>query len=170
MARKLSAKAKKKVVLGVIATVVIGVALIFVTAAIKNNTRAQLANASKPNFQAVLPANTSIEDLGGWQKRTPPNSDPFFVYVDEIDSVLINVSQQQLPNDFKSNVDTKVAEVAKGYNATSVLDANGTKVYIGNNAKGPQSVIFTKNDLLISIVSQQKIQDESWISYINSLE
>lgn len=146
---------------------IVGGVVLFNTLKANNST---VQTGVQPNFRAVLPASTSIEDLGGWQKLTPPNSDPFYVYIDEIDSILVNVSQQSLPSGFSSDVDTKVSEVAKGYNATSTLDANGTKVYIGNSAKGPQSVIFSKNGLLILIVSQQKIQDESWISYINSLK
>lgn len=145
----------------------VGATIVFNTLKANNST---VQTGAQPNFKAVLPVNMSIEDLGGWQKLTPPNSDPFFVYVDEINSILINVSQQSLPEGFSSNIDTKVSEVAKGYNATSTLDAGETKVYIGSSAKGPQSVIFSKNGLLILIVSQQKIQDEAWISYINSLK
>lgn len=146
---------------------VVGGTIMFNTLKANNST---VQTGVQPTFKAILPVNTSIEDLGGWQKLTPPNSDPFFVYIDEIDSILVNVSQQSLPSGFSSDLDAKVSEVAKGYNATGTLDANGTKAYIGNSAKGPQSVIFSKNGLLILIVSQQKIQDESWISYINSLK
>lgn len=127
------------------------------------------SDGTTPTFQAVLPENTQVEDLGGWQKHTSPSGDTYFAFADTIDGVLINVSQQQLPENFKSNIDTKVAEVAKGYNATRTLDVNGTKVYIGTKASGPQSIIFTENDVLVFIVSEQKIQDESWISYISSL-
>lgn len=167
------AQPKKKnkfvIVFGLILLVaaIAGGTIMFNTLKANNST---VQTGVQPTFQAILPANTSIEDLGGWQKLTPPNSDPFFVYIDEIDSILVNVSQQALPNGFASDLDTKVSEVAKAYNATGTLDANGTKVYIGNSAKGPQSVIFSKNNLLVLIVSQQKIQDESWISYINSLK
>jgi hypothetical protein len=128
------------------------------------------ANSNEPSFNTVLPANSTIADFGGWQKHTSPNGDIFFSYLDEIDSIPISVSQQQLPDGFANNLDAKMSEIAKGYNASKVLDANGVKVYIGNNAKGPQSVIFSKNSLLITIQSQKEIQNASWISYINSLK
>lgn len=128
------------------------------------------AQAVAPDFEAVLPEKASIDDLGGWQKLTPPSGDEYYVYTDTLESVLITVSQQPLPNTFADNRDAKMTELAQAYNATSTLDASGTKVYLGTSAQGPQSVLFTKNNLLILIKSQSKIQDNAWISYANSLQ
>lgn len=128
------------------------------------------SDENTPPFQAVLPADSLIEDLGGWQKRTPPNNEPYYVYMDTVDSVLVSVSQQPLPAHFKDAPDTNIAEVAKGYNATQTFDVNGSTVYIGTSAKGPQSVIFTKSDLLILILSEGTIDVESWKNYIKSLD
>jgi len=75
-----------------------------------------------------------------------------------------------LPASFKNNVDTQVGEVAKKFNATTQFQANDTKVYIGTSAKGPQSLIFTKNNTLVLIKSLQKVEDKSWVAYINSLK
>lgn len=108
--------------------------------------------------------------MGGWQKLTPPDSAPAYVFIDSIDGVGISVSQQELPASLKDNNGAKVAEVAKSYNATKTIYADSTKVYIGTNADGPQSVIFTKNNLLVLIKSRAVIQDQSWVAYINSLK
>lgn len=133
--------------------------------------RASTANNSvTPNFQAILPRNTSIANLGGWQKLTPPDGTPVYVYTDSIDGVGISVSQQPLPASLKDSTGAKVAEVAKGYSATKSMYADTTKVYIGTNAEGPQSVIFSKNNLLILIKSRAVIKDDSWTTYIHSLE
>lgn len=122
-----------------------------------------------PQYQTVLPSGKSIKDLGGWKKLTPPKGSPFYTYVDSINDVPVNVSQQQLPKAFQSNTNEKVAELAKGYNATSKLTVNGLTVYIGRSAKGPQSVIFTQDNLLVFIKSERKIANSSWKQYIASL-
>jgi hypothetical protein len=127
-------------------------------------------STDRPDFEAALPANKTIESLGGWQKLTPPSGDDYFVFVDQLDGIPIKVSQQPLPDSFSTNVDAYVLEAAKGYNATNTFDANGTTAYHGTSAQGPQSVIFTKSGLLVLIVSDAKIQDSSWISYISSLD
>lgn len=123
----------------------------------------------EPDGNYVLPSTKTIEDLGGWRRVSPPKSAPVFAYSDKIGSVGINVSQQELPEAFKDNTAKKIEELAKGYNATNVIEAGDTIAYIGTNAKGPQSVIFTKNNLLIMIVSEKQIDDKAWSQYIKSL-
>lgn len=125
--------------------------------------------ASQPGYQTVLPKDSSIKQLGGWKRISPPGNDPVFAYADQIDSVPISVSQQPLPTSFRSDTANQVAELAKKFNATNKIDAGHTAVYIGTSAKGPQSIIFTKNNLLILIRSQNKIADTSWARYAESL-
>lgn len=126
--------------------------------------------ASTPQYQTVLPSGKTIKDLGGWKKLSPPKGSSFYAYQDEVDGVRVNVSQQQLPKDFQSNTNQKVAELAKAYNATTQLTIDsGTTAYIGLSAKGPQSVIFTKDNLLVFIQSEKKLPNNEWKRYISSL-
>lgn len=125
--------------------------------------------ANQPNYQTVLPKGDSINQLGGWKRISPPENDPVFAYADQIDNVPITVSQQPLPASFKNDIDTQVAELAKKFNATDKITAGDTTVYVGTSAKGPQSTIFTKNNLLILIRTQKKIADASWARYVESL-
>jgi len=152
---------KRLVIYALAATIVVGLVIVGVILL--------RSNPDEPSYSTVKPANTSISDLGGWKRVSPVDSNPVFAYSDTLDSVSISVSQQPLPPSFKDNESTKVAELAQSYNASNKLDAHGTAVYIGDSAKGPQSVIFTKDGLLILIKSQQKVSNESWIRYINSL-
>lgn len=122
-----------------------------------------------PPFQALLPVNTPVNKLGGWQKLTPPDGSSVYVFIDRVDGVSVNVSQQILPDTFKQDTASKVAELAKAYNATRVLEVETTKAYIGTSAKGPQSVLFTKNGLLIFIKSDGTISDDMWEKYISRL-
>lgn len=134
-----------------------------------SNTPSSPDTQSTPPFQTVLPKGKSIESLGGWQRLDPPGSDPYYVYVDTIKGTTVRVSEQSLPESFKNDTGKQIADLAKEYNATTTIEASGTTVYIGDSAKGPQSVIFTKKNLLILITSEKKIGNDDWKRYIESL-
>lgn len=121
-------------------------------------------------YQTVLPEGKSITSLGGWKRVSPSDGEPVYAYVDTISGVTVSVSQQPLPDTFKGSTDDNVAKVAKKFNATNKLEAGNTTAYIGTSAKGPQSVIFSRNGLLILIKSQKQIDNKAWISYIESLQ
>lgn len=122
-----------------------------------------------PDYATLLPGGTSIETLGGWTRVSPANRDPVYAYVDKIGDIPINVSQQPLPEDFKSQPDDQVRDLAFGYGASETLRIDSTTVYIGTSAKGPQSVIFTKNDLLVLIKASAAIPAAEWKLYVQSL-
>jgi hypothetical protein len=127
------------------------------------------SRAKMPEYQTVLPGTKPISELGGWRRISPPQKDPVFAYADTIGDIPISISQQPLPASFQSDVGGQVAEMAKKFNATTKIDASGTKVYIGTSVKGPQSAILTKNGLLILIKSQSKVDDAAWAEYVKSL-
>lgn len=160
---------KKTTAFGAVALLIIAIFLIANWPSPRSVQPKDTQTTSTPQYQTVLPSGKTIKDLGGWKKLTPPNSNPFYTYADSIDGIAVNVSQQQLPPSFQSNTNEKVAELAKSYNATSRLTVSGMTVYIGISAKGPQSVIFTKDNLLIFIQSKHKIANDSWKRYITSL-
>jgi hypothetical protein len=141
----------------------------FLTWLLINQLSSAAPATETPDFATVLPEGKSAGDLGGWTRVSPPENDPVYAYVDTIAGVTISVSEQPLPASFQANTPERVAELASQYNATTELDASGTKVYIGASARGPQSVIFTKNNLLVLIKSQAKIEDAAWVSYVSSL-
>ena len=152
------------IAIGSITVVAIAISLFIHHRQVEINSQAKL-----PDFQTVLPGTKSINELGGWERISPPEKDPVFAYVDSIGDVPISISQQPLPAAFRSDVDGQVAELAKKFNATTKIDADGTKVYVGTSAKGPQSAILTKNGVLILIKSQSKIDDAAWAEYVKSL-
>jgi hypothetical protein len=127
------------------------------------------ATAKKPAYQTVLPQGKTISELGGWKRVSPPKSDPVFAFTDTLEGVAISVTEQPLPQSFKNDTDTQVAELAKKFNATDKLPAGSLTAYIGTSAKGPQSVIFANDNLLILIKSEKKISDASWAKYTQTL-
>lgn len=131
--------------------------------------KAVTSTPATPGDKVILPENKTIEELGGWRRVSPPGNDPVFSYTDEIEGINVSVSQQPLPKSFKGDVPGKISELAKGYNATVKIEAGNTIAYIGTSAKGPQSVILTKNDLLILMKSEKQIADTAWADYIKKL-
>ncbi len=135
------------------------------------NSPNQPVGGIAPDYDTLLPKDTSIGELGGWQRVSPPDSNPVFAYIDTIDQTQISVSQQPLPNNFSTNPDKEVKELALGFNASNRRVADDATVYfIGTSTKGPQSVILAKDKILILMKSTAQIKDASWGYYIASLE
>lgn len=122
-----------------------------------------------PDYQTIVPVDKSIEQLGGWKRVGPPEGDPIFAFTDTVDGVRIDVTEQPLPDSFKSDPVGKVSDLALGYAATNKIISDDTTVYVGTSVKGKQSVILTKFNLLILIKSQNKISDKSWQKYVRNL-
>lgn len=141
-----------------------------VTTTLPDGTTMTTNNLSgKPEYPTMLPEGKSIETLGGWTRVSPADREPVFAYVDTIGPNRIIVSQQPLPKQFKDDTASQVENFAKGYLADVKITAGNITAYIGTSAKGPQSVIFTKNNLLILIKSSVKIETAKWGEYISSL-
>lgn len=164
-----SKKTIKIAAISLFALILSGLVVAFIVASVQDSNSSKTSSV-QPDFEALLPQGKTIEDLGGWQKLTPPNSAPYYVFADSIESVGISVSQQTLPETFKTDTAQSIRELAKGYSATEELTANEVKAYLGTSAKGPQSVIFTKNGLLVLIKSQANIKNDAWVAYIKTLE
>ncbi len=175
--------AKKRVVIGGMGLVVVAALIVSGvmayqhqktgTVAKKNQqttTRTLGERSEKPSYTTLLPDGKDIDQLGGWQRVSPPDQEAVFAYVDKLSGIQINVSEQPLPESFKTDVAGKVADLAKQFNAKETIEVDGITVYIGTSAKGPQSVVLVKNDLLILIKSTSKIDNDQWAGYIASLK
>ncbi len=152
-------------VIGLIGVFIVG---IFTIIAVNSWSESPVEN-NEPGYQAILPEGRSIKSLGGWQRVSPPGKDPVYAYNDRIGDTDISISQQPLPDSFKGSVSTKLSELAKSYNATNKLQAGDTTLYLGVSSKGPQSVIFTKEGLLVLVKSEKKVADSEWSAYVSSL-
>lgn len=125
---------------------------------------------NRPQYKPALPKGRSLEELGGLNRVSPPNSEPVFAFTDTINTVPVSVSQQALPKSLANNKAEGMADMAKRFNANNVIQVDDINVYIGTSVKGPQSVLFIKNNLLILIKSKSKIDDSYWEEYIHQLE
>lgn len=123
-----------------------------------------------PEYKTYLPAGKSIDAYGGWTRVSPPDRNPVYAYSDTVEGIPVSVSQQPLPKEFTAEPDVEIEEFAKAYNANQFITVNDQKVYIGTSSKGPQSVIFVKDQTLVLIKSSAKLTDDRWIEYISQLQ
>lgn len=123
----------------------------------------------KPSFQILYPGNKTAENVGETVKISPPENAPVYTYLDQLNGIQINVSQQELPQNFKSNQDGELEKLAKNFQANNVIKVDSIIVYHGANESGVQSLIFIKGNLLITIRSSNTISDDTWAAYISAL-
>ena len=124
----------------------------------------------KPDYDTVLPSGKTIKDFGGWVRVSPEDKNPVYAYADQIDTILINVSEQPVPDTFKKDINTSMDDLAASYSANDKIQVGSITAYIGTSLKGPQSVLLVKGDLLILMKSASKIADNHWSTYIRSLQ
>lgn len=165
--------------IGSLAVVTVGAIGSFIVLSLANNNSTAVTDSNytsktletgQPDYSVVVPDNKNINDLGGWKRVSPEGSAPVYAFADTIDGINIAISQQALPDEFKTNTAKEIEDLAKSFDASEILTIDNMSVYIGTSAKGPQSVIFSKNNLLILIKSTSKISNSSWASYIRSLK
>ncbi len=123
-----------------------------------------------PSYTTLVPSGKNIDALGGWTRVSPPDHNAVYAYADNIAGVPVTVSEQPIPDTFKDSIDSSVETLAKSYSANRSISAGNVTVYIGTSAKGPQSIIFVKNNTLILIKSTSALNDGQWSGYIESLQ
>lgn len=126
---------------------------------------------TKPELKLVVPSTKTIEQIGGWSKISLSSGDIFYQYADTIDTITIKVGQQKLPAQYQDDTENKLLDLAKSISANEKVMAGSTSFYIftSPDKNHAQLITLVKNNLLISISSNAKIANESWINYINSL-
>lgn len=132
------------------------------------SSRPQLVRGNPP-FSTILPAGKNIDQLGGWARVSPPGRAPVYAYIDHVGKVQINVSEQPLPNSFKADPASSVAQLAQNFNAGDKFQAAGTTIYVATTEDGSQSVIVNLNKLLVLITSSSQLTNNQWAAYITSL-
>jgi hypothetical protein len=123
-----------------------------------------------PEYKTLLPKGKTIEDFGGWTRVSPSSAAPVYAYLDKLGASPIRVSEQPLPEGFSDDTEEQVRALAEDLNAKEVISVGDTTIYVGTSSKGPQSIVFTKNNLLILIRSSIIIDNKLWAEYIDSLQ
>lgn len=122
--------------------------------------------ATKPDFSTLKPTtrdNQATETKYDSTKKVAS-------YNDVLKDVPITVSQQPLPAKFAKDPTSEVANLAKEINANDKISTSDATAYAGVSIKGPQTVVFTKNDLLVFIIADKKIDQLAWADYIEKMQ
>jgi hypothetical protein len=120
----------------------------------------------KPGFKLLFPDGNKASDYDV-VRISPPEADASFTYLDRFtdDGQIFRVTQQEIPDSFD------LAKTATDFQATSIIQVDDNIIYHGYSEKGGvQSILFVKDNKLISIRSPQKFSDDSWAGYYLSLK
>lgn len=121
----------------------------------------------KPTFNILYPADK--KDLVAVTRKTP-NGQLLHTYKDTLEGIEVEVTQQELPESFKSAPNVELEKIAKNFQATDIIQIDEAFVYHGLDEKTRVQSLFTiKNNTLISIRSAEKLLDDTWAAYILSL-
>lgn len=118
---------------------------------------------TSPNFPVLAPAGYNSAGIRYDSQRKVAS------YSHTIRGVEVIVSQQALPENFKSDPQAKVSDLARKFNATKEIVAGEVTAFAGKSADGPQSVIFQKNEVLVFIYSPIELDSQSLTSFITEL-
>ncbi|MDB5186189.1 MAG: hypothetical protein JWL85_712 [Candidatus Saccharibacteria bacterium] len=160
--------------IGIAAVVVIAVGGVGakVIPGVVNKDKPQVAGATdmpkEPDFKTVLPEGKKDQTKDGRVGYDPKRR--VVSFADTLDNTEITVSQQPLPEAFKKDPDAEVKKVAEGFAANEVINESSPKAYLGTSEKGPQSVVFHKNGLLVFIYSTRQVEKSAWAEYITKLQ
>lgn len=132
------------------------------------DTKAVLGSSQeKPSFKYILPAGRADKLEGG--VKYDPNKG-VVGFRDAIGSVAITVSQQRLPEGFSEDTQNKVKRLAEDFSAKEVISTSSPTAFLGTSSKGPQTVIFAKNGVLVFLQSTKPIDTHDWAEYITALK
>ena len=123
-----------------------------------------------PEFPVLTPFGEGVAELGGFAKISPNGAPAVYAYADTIGGVPIKVSQQQLPDSFRSEPTVKLQELASQYNANEQVEVGDAVAYVGTSVKGVQSVVYAKGENLVLIASESIVPNADWVTYIGSLQ
>lgn len=132
-------------------------------------TTADLPQVESTEFGLLYPAGVNPGNVKV-VKVNPENTATVYAYVDKLEEAQLRISEQRVPASFAVDESGELQKLANSFNAKSVIQIDGTKVYHGKNESGnvKQSLIFIKNDLLIFIASSAVQTDDKWAAYISS--
>ena len=124
----------------------------------------------KPKYNLLFPQGKNEKDYKV-VRISPDGNAPAYAYVDVVNGVQVKITQQELPDQLKTDVDLGLEKVAKDFQATSIIQVDDKKIYHGYNEKSHvQSLIFVKNSRLIFIAAPEKIDDSIWAAFYLSLQ
>lgn len=173
-ARRYKSSTYAKIMSVIIAVILVNV--IAVSVVKKNNSSNDVKGAvagqdgksKSPDYKPLLPSGTAANTVSG--NFSYDSEKKVTSFSDKIGEEEVTISQQPLPQDFKDNPDGRVEIFAKNANFNELIQTKSGRAHIGTSIKGPQSVVFHREGLLVFLRSEKKILNTDWVRYIDSLQ
>lgn len=134
----------------------------------KTPSQVLAGHTATPTFNTILPNDNISQTTSG--KIAFNTQRGVASYTDAINDVAITVSQQALPERFQKDPLGQLGKFAEDINAKDKMELDGATAYSGLSAKGPQTTVLIKNDLLVFITAEKKLDNDALRDYINSLK
>jgi hypothetical protein len=174
-------KLPKIIIISVVATILVGIGAWIYFQAIDKQQTAESNNNQQtskpvvetnvtPDFPVLTPFGAGVADLGGFANISPDGAPPVYTFTDSISGVPIKVSQQLIPDAFRSDRDAKLKDLATQFNANEQILVDENPAYIGTSEDGVQSVVYIKGENLVLIASDNIISNADWLKYLGNLK
>ena len=122
----------------------------------------------KPVFTQLHPGGKT--DLLEVTRKTP-TGELVHTFRDTIEGIDVEVTQQELPETFKSSLAVELEKMAKNFQATDVIQVDDSLIFHGLDEETRVQSLFTaKKGVLISIRSAAKLSDDTWAAYFLALQ
>ena len=148
---------KAKIIVAALAVLLIISATTAVILLMHHPKKAPSTATQAPPFSVLLPKGKTAASVGG-QSITTPGGEKTYQFDDTIAGIPANISEQQLPASLSgANSSEEIRKFAEGFNATTIVTAGQTVVYVGTSAAGPQWGVFAQDNLLVIIKADHTI-------------
>jgi len=133
--------------------------------------------STKTSTDATAPTNEPLFDIvkpaGRDLKKEEVFFDPqrkFAKFTDDVNGIPTIVSQQPIPEIYKTNPADGAAKIAKDFGAAELISIDGQQVYFGQDEKGPMTMIFAKNGNLVFVSTTKAVDKEALKVYVGNFE
>ena len=132
--------------------------------------KAAAPTVAKPSFQPLAPADSKNNAVNGTPQVAYDTKRNTYSFTDTIGGHAVVVSQQPIPATYKTAVDA-VSKIAISLKANQTATTDSGAAYIASDAKSnTQTVVFSKNNLLVFVQSPFSHTTAQWQAYINALK
>lgn len=139
--------------------------------ALVSDTPKNAQQQAEADFDPLVPLE-NLADASGKQSKPEFKYDQekkVLGYVAEFNTANLTISQQQVPEDFKSNP-AKLMSVADSIKASKHIETQKGTAYIATDDKTKaQMAVFATDDVLVFIRSNKQLDEDEWKLYINQL-
>lgn len=127
---------------------------------------------AQTTFNPLVPLENLTDESG--KQATPEyrydQAKKVLGYTTQYNNAVLTISQQQLPETFKSSPG-ELARVAKNIQANTSVETQKGLVYVATDeASQAQTAVFTTDDVLIFVRSDKKLDETEWKFYVNQLQ